>query len=335
MFGKKQEYVKELEEKLSAADAQIEILQSRIKRMEEKSCQMPPHFKSQITAQSDMMKEMARVEGAARDAAEACSESGQACEQFAIEFTSMRRQMEEEEQKKKKLRELFGRQKKQLEAIADEKKHLTGPAGNIRQVQEEISECMQEMQEYLRQMQEFSKQMSTLSLSCAIEAGRLGESGKQFIGAADDVRKFSNSYGHAAQTLSQTLEEMEGRFQKAAGQVGSLEEALKKDGRAILQLSKIHSEAENLCGQVTACKYSEKVYALTAILKKISQNHEIIASLQRQSINGVQMMGASLREEQEARKEMEYIFTQIGQDASSLEKAFEGNGSADKDADKA
>ncbi len=200
-----------------------------------------------------------------------------------------------------------------MDAYAQEKGYLQSPAQALQQAQVQMAENIRRVYEVLGQMQDFSKQMSTLSLNCAIEAGRLGAGGRKFIDAAEDVRKLSSSYESAAKEVGSQMDEVRVQFEQMGKQVRELTEALKKDGQSVAHLSKIHAEAEDLCAQAAGQAYSEKALALTAILKKISQNHETIASLQRQSLSAIQLINASLRDEQEARKEMERIFDSMGE----------------------
>ena len=313
MFGKKQEYTKELEERLVSAESTAGILQGIVRQIENSSRQLAPCFESQIIAQSDMDKELAKAGDKAREAMEVSFESGEAYEQFAIEFTSMRGQLEEEEHKKTELLNVLDRQKKQLDTIIEEKHFLAEPLEQLAQAQQQIADTMSLMQEQLVQMQESAGRMSALALNCAIEAGRLGDSGRQFVGAAEDVRQLSGSYEHTAQSISSQLEGMQGVMEQVRQQTGSLAEAMRKDGQSATRLFHTQEDAQNLCSRIASQAYSEKALALTAILRKISQNHDQIASLQRQALSGIQLVCAGLDDEQEARMEMERIHGQIEQ----------------------
>lgn len=313
MFGKKQEYTKELEERLINAESEAEILRDMVTQIEIGTRQMAPCFESQIIAQSDMDKELAKAGGKAREAMEASCDSGDAYEQFAIEFTSMRGQLEEEERKKAELLNVLGRQQKQLETFVEEKDFLAGPLEQLAHAQVQIAETMNLMQEQLGQMRQSARQMSSLALNCAIEAGRLGESGRQFVGAAEDVRQLSGSYEHTAESISSQLEGIQDVMEQLKQQTGGLVEVVKKEGQSASRLSHIQEDAQKLCSQIAGQAYSEKALAMTAILRKISQNQEQTASLQRQVLSGLQLVCASLEDEQEARMELERIHEQMTQ----------------------
>ena len=96
-------------------------------------------------------------------------------------------------------------------------------------------------------------------------------------------------------------------------QTGGLVEVVKKEGQSASRLSHIQEDAQKLCSQIAGQAYSEKALAMTAILRKISQNQEQTASLQRQVLSGLQLVCASLEDEQEARMELERIHEQMTQ----------------------
>ncbi len=311
MFGKKQEYTKELEERLNTAQYQLEDLQNQIKQAASSSQQIPHCFEAQIIAQSDMDKNLAQVLECVQESLETSTGCGQAYEQFAIEFTGMRQQLEEEEQKKKELQEAVRRQREQMEAAEGESRQLTVPAALLQEIRNDLSSGVQEAYGQLKEMQELSKQMSVLSLNCAIEAGRMGEDGRQFVGAAEDVRQMSNAYEQGAKALRQQLEAVEKHLGRLEEQSDELARTLKSSEEARSQLSKSMTETEDICEKASERIFSEKALALAGIIKKVSQNHDRITSLQSRAAKQMERIGESLKEEQEARKEMEDIMDKV------------------------
>lgn len=311
MFGKKQEYTKELEEKLNTAQSQLEALQAKLNQVGSSTSQALPFFESQIIAQSEMDQEMTKIVSHAYDTIAAESESSQVFEQFAIELTGMRGQLEEEEKEKKELHKALHTQKEQADAVSKENKQSAAPVEQMQDVQGVLREDAGEMKEQLRRMLDFAKQMSVLSLNCAIEAGRMGEGGRQFIGAAEDVRQLASSYEHAAKTAFEKLEGMEERIQKMEEQAGELAKILKDADTSIARLSKSITENDDKCRRAAERIFSGKIAVLSDNLMKISQNNDNIHSLQNQTLSEIERIGQSFMDEQEARKELERIFEQM------------------------
>lgn len=311
MFGKKQEYTKELEQKLNTTQSQMETLQAKIDQVGNNTQQILPYFESQIIAQSEMDQELTKIVSHAYDTIAAGSESSQLFEQFAIELTGMRGQLEEDEQGRIELQAAVHTQKEQADAVMDGSKQFTAVLQQVQETRAALLADAGEMHGQLRQMQEFSKQMSVLSLNCAIEAGRMGESGRQFIGAAEDVRQLANAYESAAQTVGQRLAGMETQIRRLEEQAGGMAKILKDSETSLSRLSKSISENEEQCIGAAKKELSKKVGALSDNLKKISQNNDTIHSLQDQTLSEIERIGQSFMDEQEARKELERIFEQI------------------------
>ena len=214
MFGKKQELTKELEEKLNMAQFQLEHVQMQMNSVQNYTQQMLPHFESQITAQGEMDKELTKVVNQAYETLEETGESTKVLEQLAMELTSMRGQMEDEEQDKRKLQEVAGRQIDQMATIVEENKNSMEPVSALQETKTALKNHSDAMQLEVGHMLEYAKQMTVSSLSCAIEAGRMGDSGKGFVEASEDVRMLSSAYERAAQVVARQLNDMEKRFSK-------------------------------------------------------------------------------------------------------------------------
>lgn len=97
----------------------------------------------------------------------------------------------------------------QLEAgtsLVEGNKHYTTPAKYISELPAQLRQKNMDYSSYLNQMSEFGKNMGVLALNSAIEAGRLGEQGKQFVAAAEEIRCNALNY---EKTIAAMREEME------------------------------------------------------------------------------------------------------------------------------
>ncbi len=167
------------------------------------------------------------------------------------------------------------------------------------------------MREQVSLMAEYAKQMTVTSLNCAIEAGRMGEIGKSFIEASEDVRLLSSAYERAAAVAGRKLDDLEKRISQLETQTAALIKACKDNSLNITRLSKNISEQEEICERAAGRHYLEKAAAISDFLKKLSQKHDTIDSLQHQTLSDIERIGESFMNEQEARKELEHIVDQI------------------------
>lgn len=311
MFGKKQEYAKELQERINKAETELESCQEKMKQAANGAQQMLPCFESQIIAQSEMDKDLTKIVSFTQDTIEANHENGQALEQLAIEFTNVRAMLQDDEAERNKIKESVHKQVGQADTAAEKNKQCTAFADQIQKAGEGFAANVEHMQSRLKQMVDFSKDMGVLSLNCAIEAGRMGESGRNFVAAAEDVRQMSSAYEQAAQSALDQLAELESGIRELGKQALGLAKGLSEGQTSITHLSKSILNNEELCSQAVQRAVPKKMAVLTECLKKMSQSQHTIGVLQQQTLDQMEHIGKSFMEEQEARKELEEIASEI------------------------
>lgn len=311
MFGRRQELTRELEEKLNITQFQLEKLQSQLGSVQQLTQQILPHFESQIMAQSEMDKELTKVVSHAYDTLEEAGESVKAMEQLAMELTSMRGQLEDEEQDKKKLRDAADRQKQQMDAVAEDCRRLAEPVKALQEIKNGMKADAEMICAQVSQMSDYAKQMTVTSLNCAIEAGRMGDTGKKFVEASEDVRLLSSAYERAASTAGRKMDDIQKRISQIEEQTAAMAKACKDNNLSVSRLFKNITEQDEICTKAAERHYLEKTAAISDYLKKISQRYHTIDSLQHQTLKDIEHIGESFMNEQEARKELEHIVDQI------------------------
>ncbi len=293
------------------AQFQLEHVQMQMNSVQNYTQQMLPHFESQITAQGEMDKELTKVVNQAYETLEETGESTKVLEQLAMELTSMRGQMEDEEQDKRKLQEVAGRQIDQMATIVEENKNSMEPVSALQETKTALKNHSDAMQLEVGHMLEYAKQMTVSSLSCAIEAGRMGDSGKGFVEASEDVRMLSSAYERAAQVVARQLSDMEKRLRQLDEQVAALLKSNKDTNASISRLSKNITQQDEICTRAAERHYLEKAAAISEYIKKLSQSTQQIDTLQHQTLSDIENIGTSFMNEQEARKGLETIVDQL------------------------
>ncbi len=311
MFGKKQELTRELEEKLNMAQFQLEHVQMQMNSVQNYTQQMLPHFESQIAAQGEMDKELTKVVNRAYETLEETGESTKVLEQLAMELTSMRGQMEDEEQDIRKLQEVADRQIEQMAAMVEENKNSMEPVSALQETKTALKNHSDSMQLEVSHMLEYAKQMTVSSLNCAIEAGRMGDSGKGFVEASEDVRMLSSAYERAAQSVARQLDDMGRRLRQLDEQVAALLKSNKDTNASVSRLSKNITQQDEICTRAAERHYLEKAAAISEYIKKLSQSTQQIDTLQHQTLSDIENIGTSFMNEQEARKGLETIVDQL------------------------
>lgn len=129
--------------------------------------------------------------------------------------------------------------------LVDANKHFTTPSKYISEFSSNYKAQNQSCRENLDQMEEFGKQMGVLSLQAAIEAGRLGEDGRQFVEAAEDIRTYAANYDKVIAQTREQLEQSDDRLNELEKQVHHLITLLKENNIATAKLMKLCQDAVN------------------------------------------------------------------------------------------
>lgn len=129
--------------------------------------------------------------------------------------------------------------------LVDANKHFTTPSKYISEFPSDYKAQNQSCRENLDQMEEFGKQMGVLSLQAAIEAGRLGEDGRQFVEAAEDIRTYAANYDKVIAQTREQLEQSDDRLNELEKQVHHLITLLKENNIATAKFMKLCQDAVN------------------------------------------------------------------------------------------
>ena len=142
---------------------------------------------------------------------------------------------------------------KQYEAtctLVEDNKHFTSPSKYLTEVPGRFKEHNRNYIMLAQKMTEYSKQMSVLALNAAIEAGRLGDNGKLFVNAAEDVRVASNEYIDVIEQLKKEVEASNAQIDELQEQVSKLVSLLKENNVATTKLMK---QGMNLNKEFSKC----------------------------------------------------------------------------------
>ncbi len=146
------------------------------------------------------------------------------------------RQMENRQKLLQQAEEIVGKQESLREEHGQAQEEAKGIEAEtpvslvkiIAPITTELSNGMEEMRKMLEDVVDLGKQMGVLSLNAAIEAGRMGESGKKFVEAAEEVRGMSDQYQQATAALAQQMQIVGMKWQKSRAEIEEVEERLKQ-----------------------------------------------------------------------------------------------------------
>lgn len=108
---------------------------------------------------------------------------------------------------------------KELAVLVEENKHFTSPSKRLSDCSANLKGQNQSFVQSLDEMADASKQMGVLALGAAIEAGRMGDPGRQFVSAAEEIRALASNYDKAVLNLRTKLEQSQNRINELEEQV--------------------------------------------------------------------------------------------------------------------
>lgn len=198
-----------------------------------------------------------------------------------------------------------------MAVIVEENKNSVEPVTALQEAKIALKNDAQSMRIETDHMLDYAKQMTVSSLNCAIEAGRMGDAGKNFVETCEDVRMLSSAYERAAQSVSRQLDMIEKRIRMMDTQTAALLKSNKDTNASISRLSKNITQQDEICTRAAERHYLEKAAAISEYIKRISQNSHQIDALQHQTLSDIEEIGTSFMSEQEARKGLEQIVDQL------------------------
>ena len=153
--------------------------------------------------------------------------------------------------------------------LLDAQKQYEEPAGYLNGFLSSMRDQNQEYLDQMDQMTRLGKDMGVLALTAAIEAGRMGETGKNFVEAAQKIRDQSFEYERIVASVKNKLEAEESRIQKLEEQAGILAGILKENNILETEMLKHFEETKE-----TAAKASKD-----GVLEELAEMKERIAGL--------------------------------------------------------
>lgn len=134
-----------------------------------------------------------------------------------------------------------------LREAAEKNGSLLEPVQSLGQRAGSLKECFGQLQQGASALLERGRAMGALSLNAAIEAGRMGEPGRKFVFAVEDVRCCAEECRQMAEQAVRLLLGLEGELSGITEQLARLGDMVQEQGR---ELDRLCQEAEGCLGQM-------------------------------------------------------------------------------------
>lgn len=149
-----------------------------------------------------------------------------------------------------KLVEMVKEQNEEALKLVDNNKHFTSPSKYLSELPSTFREANQKYSGHIGKMSEYCKQMGVLALNSAIEAGRLGDSGKVFVNSCEVIRTYATNYENEIALMKEEISASNEKIAYLEEQVRHLVGLLKENNVATAKLMKQCGETSDFAGEL-------------------------------------------------------------------------------------
>jgi len=143
--------------------------------------------------------------------------------------------------------------------LVEENKHYTTPAKYLTEAPSKILQAYRAYEVKVDDMAEKGRQMSVMALNAAIEAGRIGEDGKQFVAVSEEIRQTALDYEAAALSMKEEFQEAQSRIHELEEYVFRLVSLIKDGNVATTRLLKKSTELNKCVRNSSMRDFSEDI----------------------------------------------------------------------------
>lgn len=165
--------------------------------------------------------------------------------------------------------------------LVEENKHYTTPSKYLTEAPGRMKQDYHSYEVQIEELAADARQMSVKAFNAAIEAGRMGESGKKFVSVSEEIRQTALDYEKKALVIKEELQNSQEKVQELEEVVLRLV-ALIKDGnvgttrlmKKSMELNKkaVNSSMRDFSEDVTAMR--DKVVAMRNLDEEIAKSSE-------------------------------------------------------------
>lgn len=308
MFGAKRE--RQLENELFWQQQEMNHLQARLSDVAIRKENTEELFVQMTISKTELdetinliSEELAQLKGATEENA------GQA----VLLKQQVSRKTEQNEKLKGMQKELLKsavEQKNSIAQLVEQNKHFTTPMKAITEIPSLVKDTKQELKEDLEKMLDAAEGMSVLALNAAIKAGGLGEEGKDFVQAAEDVRAASEQYAEAVSNVQQKVEAFSEKINDVEAQITRLNELLKENN---ISMNRLLQEEDKTIEEETPENFTEEQKNVENILDCLGQKENEIFEIQEKIGLRMEKILKDWEDHKKSSEELESIISGIDQ----------------------
>lgn len=155
------------------------------------------------------------------------------------------------------LTELLQQQMDSVTRLVEENKHVTSPAKYLTEAPAAMKQSNESYEKQLDEMTEYGRQMGVMALNAAIEAGRMGDSAKQFVAVSEEIRQTALAYEKAAVTMKEEIISSKAKIEEMEETIHRLVSLVKDSNMGTTRLLKKCQETHQAVKNSTMRDFSD------------------------------------------------------------------------------
>lgn len=183
------------------------------------------------------------------------------------------------------LAELMQQQMDAVTELVEDNKHVTSPAKYLTEAPAAMRQSNESYEKQLDEMAEYGRQMGVMALNAAIEAGRMGESAKQFVAASEEIRQTALAYEKAAITMKEELTASKAKIEELEDNIHRLVSLVKDSNMGTTRLLKKCQETNQAVKNSTMRDFSDDMILMRdKVVRMRNLDEEVAKSGERNKI---------------------------------------------------
>ena len=205
------------------------------------------------------------------------------------------------QQEKEALCQQMEGEHEKIAKVVEKNKYVTTPMKEIESFYEAYCQERESVEEALQKLADISQNMGVLALGAAIEAGRMGEDGRKFVTAAEEVRVNAEQYTSAVADVLARISGFEETATEAEKQIHALNDLLKENNGSLVKLLEdrdkeaVETDHENV----------EEETNIEEILESLCQGENEFFEVQSRVLSKAETLRQEWKEHKECADELE------------------------------
>lgn len=196
--------------------------------------------------------------------------------------------------------------------LVEENKHYTTPSKYLTEAPAKIRQEYQSYEDKVEEMAESARQMSVMAVNAAIEAGRMGVTGKPFVAVSEEIRQTALGYESTLLTMKEDIQEAKERINELEEVVLRLVSLIKDGNVGTTRLMKKSMELNKMAAESSMRDFSEDVMIIRdKVVAMRNLDEEIAKSSERNKIQLCDIQEEILTQKKvlrEAESDLSYMF---------------------------